>query len=81
VGVDQRFESTCATEADERIPLLQQVIASLPSLDRALLLLYLDDHSYREIAAIIGITETNVATKLSRLKQTIRNHITRLTEP
>ena len=72
-------ESRPATEADERIPLLRQVIVSLPPLDRALLLLYLDDHSYGEIAAIIGITETNVATKLSRLKQTVRNHITRLT--
>ncbi len=38
-------------EPDERMALLQQVIASLPPLDRGLLLLYLDDHSYRDIAA------------------------------
>jgi RNA polymerase sigma-70 factor (ECF subfamily) len=57
---------------DERVALLQQVIASLPAFDRALLLLYLDDHSYREIAAILGLTETNVATKLNRLKQRVR---------
>jgi RNA polymerase sigma-70 factor (ECF subfamily) len=44
-------------------------------LDRALLLLYLDDHSYRDIAAILGITETNVATKISRLKQRFAREI------
>ena len=47
----------------------------LDKLNRALLLLYLEDHSYREIAEILGISETNVATKISRLKQRIRNEI------
>lgn len=66
-------------EMDERITLLQKVIASLDPLNRALMLLFLDDHSYREIAAIIGITETNVATKLNRLKQRVRREIIQLT--
>jgi len=66
------------TEPDERIPLLQQVIASLAPLDRGLMLLYLDDHSYREIAAVLGITETNVATKLNRLKQRVREEMLKL---
>ncbi len=39
-------------------------------LNKALMLLYLDDHSYSEMAEILGITETNVATKISRVKQT-----------
>ncbi len=65
-------------EPDERITLLQQVIASLPPLDRGLLFLYLDDHSYREIAAILGLTETNVATKLHRLKQRVREEMLKL---
>ena len=30
---------------------------------------YLDDHSYKEIATILGITETNVATKINRMKR------------
>ena len=64
--------------SDERIPLLQQVIASLPPLDRGLMLLYLDDHSYREIAAVLGLTETNVSTKLNRLKQRVREAIIKL---
>ncbi|MEP6823078.1 MAG: sigma-70 family RNA polymerase sigma factor, partial [Chthoniobacterales bacterium] len=43
-------------EMDERIALLQKMIATLDPLNRALLLLFLDDHSYREIAAILSIT-------------------------
>jgi RNA polymerase sigma factor (sigma-70 family) len=65
-------------ESDERISLLRQVIASLAPLDRGLMLLYLEDHSYRQIAAILGITETNVATKLNRLKQRVREEMLKL---
>jgi RNA polymerase sigma-70 factor (ECF subfamily) len=72
-------ENAQPAETDERIPLLQKVIASLPPLERALLLLYLDEHAYRDIAAILGITETNVATKLNRLKQRVREEMLKLT--
>jgi RNA polymerase sigma factor (sigma-70 family) len=73
-------ESTGSPELDERVALLQGIMATLDPLPRALLLLYLDDHSYRDIAAILGITETNVATKLSRLKERLRQHFTRTKE-
>jgi len=59
-------------EADERVRALYRLIDRLDALDRALLLLYLEERSYREIADILGISETNVATKISRLKQRIR---------
>ena len=71
-------EAAGRKEPDERIALLQQVIASLAPLDRGLMLLYLDDHSYREIASVLGITETNVATKLNRLKQRVREEMLKL---
>jgi RNA polymerase sigma-70 factor (ECF subfamily) len=74
-------EAAARAETDERILLLQQVIAALGPLDRGLMLLYLDDHSYREIAAILGISETNVATKLNRLKQRVREEMLRLNRP
>ena len=35
----------------------------------------MEDQSYRQIADILGISETNVATKISRLKLRIRNEI------
>lgn len=77
-GIDVADNLPSAPEADERVALLQQVIATLEPLDRGLLLLYLDEKSYREIAAILGLTETNVATKLNRLKQRVREEMLRL---
>lgn len=73
-------EPTGTPELDERVALLQSIIARFDPLNRALLLLYLDDHSYRDIAAILGITETNVATKLSRLKERLRQYLIQTTE-
>lgn len=54
--------------SDARVRALYRVIRSLEPLNRALLLLYLDEHSYREIGAVLGLSETNVATKIGRLK-------------
>jgi len=62
-------------ESDQQVRALHRFMARLHTLDRALLLLYLEEHTYREIAEILGITETNVATKVSRLKQRIRSEI------
>ena len=59
-------------EHAQHLRLLQGFIARQPPLDRALLLLYLDDRPQREIAEILGISESNVSTKIGRLKQRIR---------
>ncbi len=62
-------------ETDDRVRALNRIIAGLDNFNRALLLLYLEEHSNREIGDILGLSETNVSTKLSRLKQSIRNHL------
>jgi len=77
--IDVADEATGPRETDERIPVLQRIIAALDPLNRALLLLYLDDHSYSEISSILGITETNVATKLNRLKKRVRQDVAQST--
>lgn len=59
---------------DDRIAVLQKFIEALDKLNKALILLYLDDVSYREIANILGITETNVATKINRLKKRLKEY-------
>jgi len=58
------------TEMDLRI--LQQMISQLNDLDKALMLLYLEEKSHKEIAQIIGISETNVATKINRIKNNFK---------
>ncbi len=54
--------------AKEHVQQLYQQIDQLDNIDKALLLLYLDDKSHREISQILGITESNVGTKINRLK-------------
>jgi RNA polymerase sigma-70 factor (ECF subfamily) len=59
-------------EGDEAPRLLGEFIAQLDALNRALLLLYLDERSYREMAEVLGISETNVSTKINRLKERVK---------
>ena len=51
---------------------LSSLMQQLGELDRALLILYLDENRYDTIAQILGISETNVGTKISRIKQKLR---------
>jgi RNA polymerase sigma-70 factor (ECF subfamily) len=60
---------------DDRLAQLQLFIERQAPLDRALLLLYLEDKPQREIGEILGLTQTNVSTKINRLKQKIRNEL------
>jgi len=57
---------------EENISILHRFIAELKELDKALMLLYLEEKSYKEIATIIGISETNVATKIGRIKTILK---------
>ncbi len=72
----ERVAAPPAVEDDERLARLQRSLHRLGELDRALVLLYLEDRSYREIAEILGISETNVGTRLNRCKQKIRQQLT-----
>ncbi len=56
----------------EEYGIMHQMIAELPALEKALILLYLEDHSYRDIAEILGISESNVGTKLNRIKDKMK---------
>jgi len=61
--------------AEEHSRLLQQQLLELKELDKALILLYFEEKSYKEIAEIIGISETNVATKVSRIKERLKQRL------
>ena len=56
------------TEKDERLTKLYAAIRELKPIDRAIISLFLDDKSHEETAQILGISKTNVATRLMRLK-------------
>ena len=59
-------------EADD-IRLLHDFINQLDELNKALIILYLDGNSHDTIAEILGISTTNVGTKISRIKQKLRH--------
>ncbi len=59
-------------ELEQNINRLQQFINELKELDRALMILYLEEKNYKEMSEILGITETNVATKISRIKDKLK---------
>lgn len=67
--------ASVADNAEESVSLAQlnHLIHRLPALDRALLLLHLDDCSHREIGEVLGISASNAATRLHRLRQQLRS--------
>lgn len=60
------------SEKEEQFNQLQSFISELRELDRALIILYLEDKSQKEIGEILGISETNVSTKMARIKEKLR---------
>lgn len=56
----------------EQVKQLYNLINRLSQLERAIILLWLDEKSYDEIAAILGISASNVGVKISRIKEKLR---------
>ncbi|SBV96213.1 sigma-70 family RNA polymerase sigma factor [uncultured Dysgonomonas sp.] len=71
--VDISMDIPDVVDNNEEIQELYKLINRLGKIERALVLLYLDDKSYKEIAEITGLTVTNVATKISRIKDKLRD--------
>ena len=62
-------------ENEERWKIFKQQIDNLNLLDKGIVMLYLDNKSYEEIAEIIGISKSNVGTKLLRIKEKLKLQI------
>jgi len=60
------------TEKEELLKQLMSFIYKLNNLDKALMLLYLESKPHIEIADILGISKSNVATKIGRIKEKIK---------
>jgi len=51
---------------------LYRLISQLGKLERALILLWLEERSYQEMADILGLSKNNVAVKLNRVKEKLK---------
>ena len=60
-------------ERSEEIMQLYGFIGKLDKLNKAIMLLYLESESYDSIANSLGISKTNVATRIGRIKETLKN--------
>jgi RNA polymerase sigma factor (sigma-70 family) len=60
--------SSSPAEHDEHLTLLNQAIQQLTRIEKALIMLYLEEKNYQEIAEVMGISLSNVGVKLNRIK-------------
>ncbi|HTF05628.1 MAG TPA: RNA polymerase sigma factor [Bacteroidia bacterium] len=72
------MDSGPVDETEEDIGFLQRFIAELKEIDKGLMLLYLEEKTHKEIAEIMGISETNVATKIGRIKTILKQKFSAL---
>jgi len=57
------------TQIDERLTWIYEEIFKLDEIDRSVTLLLLEGFSYKEMSAMLGITESNVGVKINRIKK------------
>ena len=60
-------------DTEARLQELYSLINRLGKLERALILLWLEERSYQEMADILGLSKANVAVKLNRIREKLRN--------
>ena len=61
-----------SNEAEERIQQLHEAIKLLSEVEKAIVMLYLEDRSYEEMEDILGINQNNLRVKMNRIKEKLR---------
>ncbi|WP_321371178.1 sigma-70 family RNA polymerase sigma factor [uncultured Draconibacterium sp.] len=65
---DEKYDS----ETEENIKVLHQAIQQLTGIEKSIVLLYLENKKYEEIAEITGITQNYVRVKMNRIKKKLK---------
>ncbi len=74
VRLDMNINLFSDTDEDSRqAQMLRERIGKLGVFDRAIILLWLENLSYEEIGAIVGITAKNVSVRLVRIREQLKN--------
>jgi RNA polymerase sigma-70 factor (ECF subfamily) len=66
------------TDHEAQLNLLEQYISELKEIDKALMILYLDDQSHAKIAEILGMSISNVGTRIGRIKDNLKTRFNQL---
>ena len=72
------IQDEVSNEKQEQLSLLEKFISELNDLDKAIMLLYLEDKSHAEISEIMGLSVTNVGTKLGRIKEKLKKKFSQI---
>jgi RNA polymerase sigma-70 factor, ECF subfamily len=68
---ERAIDVAASVDDDDRLARLHEAIDRLGVVDKMLVTMYLDERSYREMADVLGISESNVGVKLHRVKKAL----------
>lgn len=80
-GIDfseEFYDPTSAMDYSEDLQILYQAISHLSKVEKALILMWLDEKSYQEMSATLGMSEKNVSVSLVRIKRKLTDLIKKL---
>jgi RNA polymerase sigma factor (sigma-70 family) len=66
---------------EEQVQAMYKAIAGLSKIDKALVMLYLDDYSYKEMSEVLGLTVSNVGVKMNRIKTWLKEETAKYYHP
>jgi len=66
---------------EEQVQAMYNAIYALSKIDKALVMLYLDNYSYKEMAEVLGMTVTNVGVKMNRIKLKLKEETNKYYHP
>jgi RNA polymerase sigma-70 factor (ECF subfamily) len=75
--MDTLHQNVCTANADDNLELLYILIQSLKDIDKGIVVLYLEGYQNKEIAEILNMSTTNVATRFNRLKSELKKFNTK----
>lgn len=76
-GLSLNFAEENNTDIEEKLQIFRHHLNKLNLLDKGIVMLYLENKSYEEISQIIGISESNVGTRIARIKEKLKKQITK----
>ena len=76
VKIEPADETSSNKDEEENLVKLRAFIQQLNQPDKTIILLYLEDIAYKEIAAITGLSENHIAVKVKRIKSKLLTHLT-----
>lgn len=68
----QQIPNLANSSTDENFDLMMKAIEKLSNVEKAIIVLYMEDHSYREMAEVMGMTESNIGFKINQIKTKLK---------